>query len=393
MTFPVFTAIADTNTELEQLKQDVRELKAAQTSPTTAANAFNPSIALILMGSYANFTHDPELYNIAGISQAEDTGPGTQGFSLAESELVMSANVDDYFFSRFTLALSPENKIEIEEAFAQTLSLPAGLTFQFGRFYSEFTYLNNKHVHQWDFVDQPLSYRAFLGNQYNDDGIQLRWLAPTDQYIELGSEWFRGDSFPAGGSANKGQGSYSLFIKTGDDVGVSNSWLASAGLLNAESDNRVTDEGATQFTGKTQVLNLDLLWKWAPAGNPYDKNISALIGFMQSSESGNYNFANNYDELRQGAYAQIVYQFIHGWRVAIRYDYLKTAEPGIDFAGTVVDAAGHNPSRTSLMLDYSHSEYSRLRLQYNRDLSSPEVDHQWFLQYTMSLGAHAAHGY
>lgn len=393
MAFPAFTAMADTKTELEQLKQDVRELQAAQASTTTAANAFNPAISLVLMGSYADFTHDPDQYTISGISQAEDTGPGVQGFSLAESELVISANVDDYFFSRFTMALSPDNQLEIEEAFAQTLSLPAGLTFQFGRFYSEFSYLNNKHVHQWDFVDQPLTYRAFLGNQYNDDGVQLRWLAPTDLYLELGSEWFRGDSFPAGGAANKGKGSYTLFIKTGDDVGVSNSWLASAALFNAESDNRVTDEGATQFTGKTQILNLDLLWKWSPNGNPYDTNISALIGYMQSTEKGNYNFASNYNEMRNGAYAQLVYQFTHGWRSAIRYDYLTTGDPGINFTNTVVDAAGHTPSRTSLMLDYNHSEYSRIRLQYNHDLSSPEVDHQWFLQYTMSLGAHAAHSY
>ena len=43
------------------------------------------------------------------------------------------------------------------------------------------------------------------------------------------------------------------------------------------------------------------------------------------------------------------------------------------------------------MLDYSNSEFSRLRLQYNRDESQPQIDHQWLLQYTMSLGAHGAH--
>lgn len=393
LVLPVPAAMAVTNAEFEQLKQEVNELKAAESSSKSSTNTFNPAISLILMGTYADFTRDPEQYYISGISQAEETGPGVQGFSLAESELVMSANVDDYFFSRFTMALTAENEVEIEEAFVQTLSLPAGLTFQFGRFYSELGYLNTKHAHQWDFVDQPLSYRAFLANQYNDDGIQLRWLAATDLYLELGSEWFSGDSFPAGGAANNGKGSYSFFIKTGDDVGTSNSWLAGASLLQAESENRATDGGSTLFTGTTQVLNFDLLWKWAPDGNPYDTYLTALAGIMQSTETGDYSFANNYDEVRYGTYAQVTFQFKHGWRTALRYDYLNDGDPDANFNGTTVDPAGHKPSRTSIMFDYNHSEYSRIRLQYNRDLSSPEVDHQWFLQYTMSLGAHGAHRY
>lgn len=46
------------------------------------------------------------------------------------------------------------------------------------------------------------------------------------------------------------------------------------------------------------------------------------------------------------------------------------------------------------MLDWSGSEFSRLRLQYNRDESRANAtDNQWYLQYIMSLGAHGAHGY
>jgi hypothetical protein len=43
------------------------------------------------------------------------------------------------------------------------------------------------------------------------------------------------------------------------------------------------------------------------------------------------------------------------------------------------------------MVDFSNSEISRLRLQWNRDRSRPEADTQVFLQYLMSLGAHGAH--
>ena len=43
------------------------------------------------------------------------------------------------------------------------------------------------------------------------------------------------------------------------------------------------------------------------------------------------------------------------------------------------------------MLDWSHSEYSRFRLQYVYDQVLPKSNNQLLLQYIMSMGAHGAH--
>ena len=44
------------------------------------------------------------------------------------------------------------------------------------------------------------------------------------------------------------------------------------------------------------------------------------------------------------------------------------------------------------MVDWTPSEFSRLRLQFARDQSrDADADNQIFLQYQMSLGAHGAH--
>ena len=44
------------------------------------------------------------------------------------------------------------------------------------------------------------------------------------------------------------------------------------------------------------------------------------------------------------------------------------------------------------MIDYSPSEFSRLRLQVARDKSVPgSTDNEIMLQYIMSLGTHGAH--
>ena len=52
----------------------------------------------------------------------------------------------------------------------------------------------------------------------------------------------------------------------------------------------------------------------------------------------------------------------------------------------------YNPMRNTLMLDWSPTEFSRLRLQLASDKSRQGItDHQVFLQYIYSLGAHGAH--
>lgn len=384
--------------DVDSLRKDIEELKQqvnASQASASSQSSFNPAISLILMGRYASFDNDPENYAIPGVTLAEETDPGKEGFSLAETELIISGNIDDKFFGRFTTALTPENEIEIEEAFVQTLGLPAGFGLQFGRFYSEIGYLNKIHAHYWDFVDQPLVYRAYLGNQYNDDGIQLRWLAPTELYLELGSEAFSGDSFPASRPANDSIGSYSLFMKLGGDVGISHSWQAGLSYLATQSENRETENGDVSFSGDDNLIIADLVWKWAPAGNDSRTSLVFQAEYFNSTELGDYtingNGTNPVDRARDGAYVQLVYKFFPRWRTGLRYDRLSIDDPGSAFSGTSLDTQGHTPKRISAMLDFSHSEYSRFRLQYNRDESYAVADNQWYLQYIMSLGAHGAH--
>jgi len=53
---------------------------------------------------------------------------------------------------------------------------------------------------------------------------------------------------------------------------------------------------------------------------------------------------------------------------------------------------GYSPKRNTLMVDWSSSEFSRVRLQLARDYSRMGLaDTQIFLQYIVSMGAHGAH--
>ena len=151
----------------------------------SAGKGFNPDIALVLAGSYASFSKDPTQYRIPGFLTGGEIGPGVQGFSLGESELTMSATIDPWFYGSMSVALAADNSASVEEAFIQTTALPGGLGLKAGRFLASVGYQNDKHAHTWDFINAPLAYQVFLGGALAQDGLQLKAVLPTSQFLSL----------------------------------------------------------------------------------------------------------------------------------------------------------------------------------------------------------------
>jgi hypothetical protein len=374
------------------------------------ANAFNPSMSLILSGLYTRTSQDPASYAISGfqLPPSAEIGPGTRGFSLAESELGFAASIDPWLRGAANIALHPDNTVSVEEAFIQTTSLGNGLSLKAGRFFSGIGYLNPQHSHTWDFVDNPLAYQALLGTQYGDDGVQLTWLAPLDSFVELGAELGRGRSYPGTDTGRNGAGMAALFAHTGGDVGASHSWRAGLSVLNAKASDQsllATNAAGTTvtdaFSGSTRVWIADAIWKWAPNGNATRTNFKLQGEYLRSTRSGSlvYDVGNTdsvgaYRAVQSGWYLQAVYQFMPRWRVAARTERLDPGSPDYGLNAPSFAADGFRPSRNTLMLDFNPSEFSRVRLQVAQDRSRVGVtDNQLFLQYQMSLGAHGAHSY
>jgi len=380
---------------------------AATSAPPTAANAFNPAISLILSGTYANLSQDPADYRISGFIPGGEIGPGSRGLSLAVSELVVSANIDPNFYGHLTLALSPENTLGVEEAAIQATTLGHGLSVKAGRFYSGIGYLNEQHTHTWDFVDAPLAYKAFLGRQYGNDGVQLKWVAPTNTFLELGAEAGRGSNFPGSERNKNGVGSYALFAHLGDDVGTDHSWRAGLSWLHNTAKARMYDDldsagnpVSNALDGSSKLWLADFVWKWAPNGNATSRNFKLQGEYFRRQEQGDLTFdtavtasSDRYTSTQSGWYLQGVYQFMPHWRVGLRADRLDSGTVNYGAINSAyLSAPAYSPSRNSLMLDYAASEYSLVRLQLAQDKSRQGVtDNQLFLQYIMSLGAHGAH--
>jgi hypothetical protein len=426
---------AQSQDELKALREQVRQLdKRVQDAEATAQqaagqassrptgeNALNPAVSLILNGIYSNLSQDPNTYKINGFVPTNgEVGPGVRGLSLGESELAISANVDHVFRGTGIFSISPENEIEVEEAYIQTLALSYGFTIKAGRFFSGVGYLNQIHAHAWDFTDAPLANKVFLGNQLKDDGMQLKWVAPTDLYFDVGVEAGRGLKFPAGpdGGRNKnGAGSGNFFTHIGGDFGTGTAWQAGLSYLTTSPQDRAYDDVdstgtpvTNSFTGGSKLWVLDGILKWAPNFNPTEQYFKLQGEYFRRRENGDLAFdtaaataggtqTGSYASAQSGWYLQGVYQFIPMWRVGYRYDRLNagTTSIGQVDSGALVAAdfpilAPYNPTRQTVMVDWSPSEFSRVRLQYAKDKSrSDATDNQVFLQYIVSLGAHGAH--
>lgn len=401
---------------------------AAQTATAAAAsarggeNAFNPAMSLILQGTYARTSQDPNRFQITGFAPSGgEVGPPKRSFSLGETELNVSANIDPYFRGVAIASLAPEGGIGVEEAYFQTLALPHGLVVKGGRFFSGLGYLNEQHQHVWDFQDAPLAYKAFLGTQLKQDGVQLRWVAPTDLFIEVGAEFSAGDQFPGSDRNKNGIGGSALFGHLGGDIGASTAWRTGVSYLKTSPNARSyqdTDSlgGAVtnSFSGSAKLWGVDGVLKWAPNGNSTYYNFKLQGEYFRLKQNGTLTYddtaqaaaqfgATFSDYLRadqSGWYLQGVWQFYPRWRVGYRYDALRygTLNNGIVNNGLGPAAAdfpvlvSHSPTRNTLMFDFSPTEFSRLRLQLASDKSRLGVtDNQVFVQYIYSLGAHGAH--
>ena len=147
------------------------------------------------------------------------------------------------------------------------------------------------------------------------------------------------------------------------------------------------------FSGSTKLYGVDFRSTWAPTGDARERELILQGEYFWRSESGTYELAAEegeehgeseyFDTTARGWYAQAIYKFLPRWRIGVRYSRLHPS------GAMEID---HDPTAVAAMIDWTNSEFGRLRLQYNREtLAEGEHDNQVMLQYIMSLGAHPAH--
>lgn len=404
-------------------------LAAAQDAPSPASSpsGFDWTAPIRVAGAgpaYLNLSLDA-LFAV-GTSSEKDVpslelgghDPSQRGFTIQNVEAVFDGAVDPYFkgTANIVFQLTPEGEtnVELEEAYLVSQSLPADLQVKAGQYFTEFGRLNNRHPHQWDFVDIPLVNGRLLGGDgLRGPGARVSWLMPLSFYSELilGVQNSQGETAASFRNENEGE---PLYGRVPEDRGVNDLGdMLWSGRWSSSFD--VTDDqtlvfglsgvGGPNSTGEnthTEIYGTDLYWKWksphAEQGFPF---ASFTTEFMyRKYQAGAFESTpENPDEPPLalphetlddwGLYAQALYGFTRGWVAGLRGDYVD-GETGA-FAP---DPDRSQRFRLSPVLTWYPSEFSKLRLQYNLDrVEDRAYDHSIWLQAEFLIGSHGAHSF
>lgn len=386
------------------------------------AGKFVPDISLIVDGSYINRNLDDEKFKslkIPGFIHAPIIN-NQKGFNLNYAELALFAPVDPFFDLTATLPFSSEG-VELEEAFFTTRFLPWGFQLKGGKFRSSIGRLNAQHEHVWDFADAPLVNRAFFGSDgLVEVGAQMNWLAPTPFYLLLGAELLQGEneaSFGTG-SLRLAKGEYTFGQNETAKPNVFTAFLKSSvdrgnlsllgGLSYIQGDTRIDHSGGEApyaAYGATRIYGLDLTAKYFIDSHRYlswqseyfYRHQELTVGSDPNPGNSAQAFDNFAKEKNQsGLYSQLVYKFAPRWKMGIRYDLLNLNDIN---AGGIQQPQPGGLDRYSAMLQFMPSEFSFLRLQFNRNNAlftgggQREPVNEIFLEFTMAIGAHGAHSF
>ena len=401
--------INDLKVRTERLEKQVREPgAAAPAAPAVSSGSayMNASFDVLVNGGWST---TPNVESI----QPGDHDPKQRGFSIRNAELALDGAVDPFFkaFANIVYKLEPDDStsLELEEAYAQSTSLPGDLQLKAGRYFAEFGRQNSQHPHAWDFVDQPLVMNRMWGSDgLKQNGARLSWLAPTPFYTEAMLGVYDGQGDDAYSFRNVGatdaNGITRLYghATSARDLGGAGDLLYVPRLATSFdlSDEQTVVLGASAALGpndtgpdaRTEVYGVDAYWKWKPAnageGWPFVKvQTEAMWRDFDAAADPSAGLPD--EHLRDsGLYAQVLWGFVRGWVAGLRGDYVD-GNAGASAAG---NAQRGEARRISPNLTYYFSEFAKLRLQYNYTSFAQGTDEQavW-AQLEFMIGAHAAH--
>ena len=385
--------------ELAETRAAVRALEANQSTTQRTGPRFNLDMSLDgLFAAGASTVPDLETLETG----AHD--PNQRGFTLQNLELTLSGNVDPYFTAIghliFMIDREGESVLEIEEAYLTSTALPANLQLRAGQFFTQFGRLNPQHPHAWAFVDQPLiNGRMFGGDGMRGPGMQLSYLVPLPIYAEamVALQNSQGETMASFRSVRgedlfgrtlierqvEGVGDLVITPRLATSFNPSDTQTVLVGVSGAFGPN------GSGESARTQIYGIDFYYKWKP--------LQAVKGWpfvAWQTEVMNRQYDNAADgtfpeeQLRDwGGYTQVIWEFTPRWVAGVRADYVAGKE------GDLTDPLRERRVRVSPNLTFYPSEFSKWRVQYNRDdvATRGDIVHSVFLQWEFLIGTHGAH--
>ncbi|MCZ6507491.1 MAG: hypothetical protein O7A04_05515 [Acidobacteria bacterium] len=356
--------------ELEPARSDLEALQAAaREAAATASRDPDEVVPEATVGKARNLTRlNPEISFTGDVVALG--GDQREDFDGREFELDLQAALDPFSRTRWTLAFSPDEGVEIEEGWILYSGLPGGLALKVGKFRQRFGPLNQQHLHALPQADYPLALATYFDEEgLAQTGVAFSWLLPRPwaSANELVLEVTDGESEAFGGED---------FDRLVVLARLKNYWdLGRATYL---------EWGLTGISGRamggldSEVLGSDLTLHWQPPGRAKYRELTWRTEVLRSRRDD----ASGIEREAWGGYSYVEALLRRNLYAGVRYDSVE------DPLEPAQRTTGWFP-----YLTWWQSEYVRLRAQY-RALEEPGGnEEQFLLQITWAAGPHKHESY
>lgn len=361
---PINVYSADRYEDLEKrifsLEKERRTSKSKNSSTATGiSRRFNPSLSLngLFLGTYnseGNFDSTKEVRT---------------GLKVQEVELRLAAYIDTFLKADVTLAIEGTETIEVEEAIAEAI-ITRNLSFRAGKFLAPFGKHNQLHTHAFPFIDLPVVNEEILGEEgLNEIGMGFSWLLPTDWFSDITFQVLEGaNTLQFNGPAGS---DFAYLIRSKNLWDLSDETTMELGGSYVNGKNSLASPSS--FDNKTHLAGADLTFKWKPGGREAYKTFIWQTEFIGSFR----------EQTQEGWYTLMQYQFAKQWWAQGRY------------SGYTIPQGPNKTDKNqwSALLAWAPSEFSAVRLQYNRLNQATADEDQVLLQLNFTIGSHPAHQY
>jgi hypothetical protein len=347
--------------------QSPSEPPAPESSIPAGSNLLNPNVSVI------------------GWFQAEagdrSDEIGSRTFALREAELGLQANVDPHSRADFFIAVSPEEGVDLEEGYLTLLTLPAGLTAKAGKFRHNFGKFNRTHPPETPFADRPLAAERFLGEEgLAGAGLSVSWLAPLPVYLNLDLEVTdtpERDDVPSFEAFRGRDLLYAPRLSTFLDLGEAANVTLGGSVANGANGFAGPDTtlpGPGDDALRATLIGADVTFRWK---NPRRAIYRSLVAQAEWMERRGEVFGAP-DEVTQGAFAYVDYQFARRWHAGARLDR------------TSGEISGHDTGQLAF-LTFTPSEFSLVSVQARRRRIANDSEMTYFVKTTFNIGPHGQH--
>ena len=143
-------------------------------APSLTLGPVDLSPSLHFNGAIGDSTGNPAELEVGHHDPTREDGT-VQGIEAGLS--LRAGPIEGFAVYTVSYGAAEEWETEWEEAFLKLKDIPGGFEVRGGRLFARFGRQNTKHLHAWDFVDMPLVWGRFLGDDgLVTDGADITWL-------------------------------------------------------------------------------------------------------------------------------------------------------------------------------------------------------------------------